>query len=287
MEYSKAAVQAGNGGVLWRGSGDVPGRDTGGVRGCPPVINTDFAAYPPVDAVPATCTGGTGGPGVLLGYRAFIDPTGVDRRASPPTRRLRRSDCRRPRPSRNDAPVPDLDPAERPCRYSVDGLGRRLQRPDHLVPVEGHQPGVLRPFRRPVARAGAERALHLPVLQRRHRSVPGPGRHSRRRLRAHERGPAAQRRVRLPARRRHRRPARDGRAATAPTTRRPTAAGDRRRARHVQPQQPQHAHRRRQRRHAVRRQPAASPSTSSGSPRVASRRRPTCRPASSSRSPAR
>jgi hypothetical protein len=43
----------------------------------PPVITTDFAAYPPASAVPANCTGGVGGPGVLLGYRAFIDPTGV------------------------------------------------------------------------------------------------------------------------------------------------------------------------------------------------------------------
>src|SRR6185436_4361582 len=43
----------------------------------PPVSTTDFAAYPPASAVPANCTGGVGGPGVLLGYRAFIDPTGV------------------------------------------------------------------------------------------------------------------------------------------------------------------------------------------------------------------
>ena len=44
----------------------------------PPVVTTDFASYPPAGSVPANCTGGAGGPGVLLGYRAFIDPTGVD-----------------------------------------------------------------------------------------------------------------------------------------------------------------------------------------------------------------
>jgi len=43
----------------------------------PPVITTDFAAYPPASAVPANCTGGVGGPGVLLGYRAFIQRAGA------------------------------------------------------------------------------------------------------------------------------------------------------------------------------------------------------------------
>jgi hypothetical protein len=42
----------------------------------PPVVSTDFAAYPPADAVPAACGGG--GLSVLVGYRAFIDPAGVD-----------------------------------------------------------------------------------------------------------------------------------------------------------------------------------------------------------------
>ena len=44
----------------------------------PPVITTDYAVYPPPAAVPAGCTGGLGGLGVLVGYRAFIDPAGVD-----------------------------------------------------------------------------------------------------------------------------------------------------------------------------------------------------------------
>src|SRR5205807_446252 len=43
----------------------------------PPVVNTDYAAYPPANAVPANCTGGTGGPGVLQGYRAFIRRAGA------------------------------------------------------------------------------------------------------------------------------------------------------------------------------------------------------------------
>jgi hypothetical protein len=40
----------------------------------PPVITTDFAAYPPAGAVPAGCADGGG---ALVGYRAFIDPAGV------------------------------------------------------------------------------------------------------------------------------------------------------------------------------------------------------------------
>jgi hypothetical protein len=53
----------------------------------PPVVNTDYASYPPAGAVPATCTGGAGGPAVLTGYRAYFDPTNVDpaRRAANPT----------------------------------------------------------------------------------------------------------------------------------------------------------------------------------------------------------
>src|SRR5262249_7949620 len=43
----------------------------------PPVVTTDYATYPPANAVPANCPGGGGGAGVLIGYRAFIDPTGV------------------------------------------------------------------------------------------------------------------------------------------------------------------------------------------------------------------
>jgi hypothetical protein len=43
----------------------------------PPVVNTDYAAYPPPAAVPSNCTGGTGGPGVLLGYRAFVRRAGA------------------------------------------------------------------------------------------------------------------------------------------------------------------------------------------------------------------
>ncbi len=43
----------------------------------PPVVNSDYAAYPPTAAVPAGCTGGLGGAGVLVGYRSFIDPAGV------------------------------------------------------------------------------------------------------------------------------------------------------------------------------------------------------------------
>jgi LPXTG-motif cell wall-anchored protein len=41
------------------------------------VINTDYAAYPPADAVPSNCTGGGGGPGVLQGYRAFLRRAGA------------------------------------------------------------------------------------------------------------------------------------------------------------------------------------------------------------------
>jgi hypothetical protein len=42
----------------------------------PPVITTNFAAYPPANAIPANCAGGVagGGPAVLVGYRSFIDP---------------------------------------------------------------------------------------------------------------------------------------------------------------------------------------------------------------------
>jgi hypothetical protein len=45
----------------------------------PPVITTNYSAYPPADAIPANCAGGVAGGGgaVLLNYRAFIDPTGV------------------------------------------------------------------------------------------------------------------------------------------------------------------------------------------------------------------
>jgi len=43
----------------------------------PPVVNSDYAAYPPADAVPSNCTGGTGGPGVLQGYRAFLRRAGA------------------------------------------------------------------------------------------------------------------------------------------------------------------------------------------------------------------
>src|SRR5437762_13696337 len=43
----------------------------------PPVVNNDYAAYPPADAVPSNCTGGTGGPGVLQGYRSFIRRAGA------------------------------------------------------------------------------------------------------------------------------------------------------------------------------------------------------------------
>jgi LPXTG-motif cell wall-anchored protein len=43
----------------------------------PPVIDTDFATYPAADAVPATCVGGNGGPGALVGYRAFIERVGA------------------------------------------------------------------------------------------------------------------------------------------------------------------------------------------------------------------
>jgi hypothetical protein len=49
----------------------------------PPVISTDYAAYPAADAVPATCTGGAGGVGVLQGYRAFLRRGGVDIVADP------------------------------------------------------------------------------------------------------------------------------------------------------------------------------------------------------------
>jgi hypothetical protein len=38
----------------------------------PPVINTDYAAYPPANALPPGCTADGGG--FLLGYRTFIDP---------------------------------------------------------------------------------------------------------------------------------------------------------------------------------------------------------------------
>jgi hypothetical protein len=41
----------------------------------PPVINTGFAAYPPAGVLPAGCT--ADGLGFLLGFRTFIDPTGV------------------------------------------------------------------------------------------------------------------------------------------------------------------------------------------------------------------
>jgi len=44
----------------------------------PPVVTTDFASYPPAGSVPATCTAGAGGPGVLQGYRSFIDPATAD-----------------------------------------------------------------------------------------------------------------------------------------------------------------------------------------------------------------
>ena len=41
------------------------------------MVNTDYANYPFAGSVPAGCTGGNGGPGVLVGYRSFIDPAGV------------------------------------------------------------------------------------------------------------------------------------------------------------------------------------------------------------------
>ncbi|HEY1280681.1 MAG TPA: hypothetical protein VGF22_13475 [Acidimicrobiales bacterium] len=41
-------------------------------------MTTDYASYPPAGSVPATCTAGAGGPGVLQGYRAFIDPATAD-----------------------------------------------------------------------------------------------------------------------------------------------------------------------------------------------------------------
>ena len=43
----------------------------------PPVVTTDFAAYPAAGSVPANCTGGAGGAGVLQGYRAFLRRAGA------------------------------------------------------------------------------------------------------------------------------------------------------------------------------------------------------------------
>jgi hypothetical protein len=43
----------------------------------PPVVNTDYASYPAADAVPANCTGGAGGLGVLQGFRTFLRRAGA------------------------------------------------------------------------------------------------------------------------------------------------------------------------------------------------------------------
>jgi LPXTG-motif cell wall-anchored protein len=43
----------------------------------PPVITTDYAAYPAPGSVPANCTGGAGGAGVVQGYRAFLRRAGA------------------------------------------------------------------------------------------------------------------------------------------------------------------------------------------------------------------
>ena len=63
----------------------------------PPVITTGYAAYPPANSIPANCTGGLGGNGVLQGFRAFLRRGGVDIVADPgaaggfgPTKSLRR-----------------------------------------------------------------------------------------------------------------------------------------------------------------------------------------------------
>ncbi len=49
----------------------------------PPVVNTDYAAYPAAGSVPATCTNGNGGPGVLQGYRAFLQRPGGPNNVAP------------------------------------------------------------------------------------------------------------------------------------------------------------------------------------------------------------
>src|SRR5690242_21948774 len=42
----------------------------------PPVVTTDYSAYPPAGSIPANCTGGVGGGGVVQGYRAFLRAAG-------------------------------------------------------------------------------------------------------------------------------------------------------------------------------------------------------------------
>jgi LPXTG-motif cell wall-anchored protein len=49
----------------------------------PPVVTTDYAAYPLASSVPATCTGGAGGLGVLQGYRAFLQRPGGPNNVAP------------------------------------------------------------------------------------------------------------------------------------------------------------------------------------------------------------
>jgi hypothetical protein len=85
----------------------------------PPVVNTDYANYPFAGSVPAGCTGGNGGPGVLVGYRSFIDPAGVApaRIAANPTFFADPGVFHEPRNIK--APVSDTSRIARPNRFAA------------------------------------------------------------------------------------------------------------------------------------------------------------------------
>ena len=211
----------------------------------PPVVTTDYAAYPAPGSVPATCTGGLG---CRRGAPGLPGLPAATRRAD------------------NVAPFVDPGPGAPPPAASMRRFQTQIQVGDQVVirwdswtpgceslaisfPLKATNRELLRPHRRPGAGAGAQRAVQLPVLlQLGRRVLP----EARRRLRALHHDPAAQRGLRLPARRRDRRSPRDRRARTAPTTR-PRTGSMRNTAGlgTFNPNRPEHADRRGQRRHAV------------------------------------